>query len=100
MAFAFSDLQVEVKRRATKNQGGTTFDTGIKNMINTSMWRVAREARWRSLRRTATFNTITTYTTGTGACTVTNSSKSVTVTGATFLTDDIRIGRYIKFTGS
>lgn len=100
MAFAFLDLQSEVARRSTKNQGGTQFTTGIKNTINTSMWRVAREARWRSLRRTATFNTVTTYTTGTGACTVTNGSKNVTVTGATFLTDDIRIGRYIKFTGS
>ena len=71
MAFTFSDLKVEVKRRATKNQGGTQFDSGIANTINTSMWRVAREARWRSLRRTATFNTVTTYTTGTGAVTAT-----------------------------
>jgi hypothetical protein len=100
MAFAFSDLKAEVKRRATKNQGGTQFDTGIANTINTSMWRVAREARWRSLRRTTTFNTVTTYTTGTGACAATNGSKNITVTGATFLTDDIRIGRYIKITGS
>lgn len=100
MPFAFSDLQTEVKRRATKNQGGTQFDAGIKNTINTSMWRVAREARWRSLRRTTTFNTVTTYTTGTGACTATNGSKNITVTGATFLTDDVRIGRFIKITGS
>lgn len=100
MAFTFLDLQTEVLRRATKNQGGTQFTTGIKNIINTSMWRVAREARWRSLRRTTTFNTVTTYTTGTGAVTVTNGSKNVTVTGATFQTDDVRIGRYIKFTGS
>jgi hypothetical protein len=100
MAFTFLDLQTEVARRATKNQGGTQFTTGIKNTINTSMWRVAREARWRSLRRTTTFNTVTTYTTGTGAAAIANGSKNVTVTGATFLTDDIRIGRYIKFTGS
>ncbi len=100
MPFTYSDLKAEVKRRATKNQGGTQFDTGIGNVINTSMWRVAREARWRSLRRTATFNTVTTYTTGTGACTATSGSKNITVTGATFLTDDIRIGRYIKITGS
>lgn len=100
MAFAFSDLKTEVKRRATKNQGGTQFDTGIANAINTSMWRVAREAKWRSLRRTATFNTVTTYTTGTGACSATNGSKNITVTGATFLTDDVRIGRYIKINGS
>lgn len=100
MPFAFSDLKTEVKRRSTKNQGGTSFDPGIANTINTSMWRVAREARWRSLRRTATFNTVTTYITGTGAAAIANGSKSLTVTGATFLTDDIRIGRYIKFTGS
>ena len=100
MPFSFQDLQSEVLRRATKNQGGTQFTQGIKNAINTSMWRVAREARWRSLRRTATFNTVTSYTTGTGACTVTNGSKNVTVTGATFLTDDVHIGRYVQFTGS
>ncbi len=100
MAFTFSDLKAEVKRRATKNQGGTQFDTGIANTVNTSMWRVAREARWRSLRRTTTFNTVTTYTTGTGACAATLNSKNITVTGATFLTDDIRIGRFIKITGS
>lgn len=100
MAFAFSDLKSEVKRRATKNQGGTQFDTGIANAINTSMWRVAREAKWRVMRRTATFNTVTTYTTGTGAAAVTLNSRNFTVTGATFLTDDVRIGRYIKFQGS
>jgi hypothetical protein len=100
MAFTFYDLKAEVKRRATKNQGGTQFDTGIANVINTSMWRVAREARWRSLRRQTTFNTVSPYSTGTGAVTVTNGSKNVTVTGATFLTDDVRIGRYVTFSGS
>src|SRR5260221_2008180 len=100
MAFAFSDLKSEVKRRATKNQGGTQFDTGIANTINTSMWRVAREARWRSLRRQTTFDTVKAYSTGTGAAALTVNSKNFTVTGATFLTDDVRIGRFIKFDGS
>lgn len=100
MAFAFSDLCVEVKRRATKNQGGTQFDAGIKNVINTSMWRVAREARWRTLRRTATFNTVGPYSTGSGAASVTLNSANVTVTGATFLTNNIQIGTYITFSGS
>lgn len=100
MAFSYFDLQSEVLRRATKNQGGTQFTQAIKNVINTSMWRVAREAKWRSLRRTATFNTIAPYSTGSGAVTLTNGSKNVTVTGATFITDSIRIGRYIKFSGS
>lgn len=100
MPFTFSDLQQEVLRRATKDQGGGSFTTGIKNVINTSMWRVAREARWRSLRRQTSFNTVAAYTTGTGAATVTDNSASFSVTGATFLTDGIRIGRFIKFSGS
>lgn len=100
MAFSFFDLQTEVSRRATKNQGGTQFTSGIKNIINTSMWRVARESRWRSLRRQTTFNTVAPYSTGTGAASLINGSKNVTITGATFLTDDVRIGRYITFSGS
>lgn len=100
MAFAFSDLQSEVKRRATKDQGGSSFDTGIKNIINTSMWRIAREARWRQLRRSTTFDTVASYSTGSGAGTFTNNSKNVTITGSTFITNDIRIGRYIRLSGS
>lgn len=100
MAFTFSDLQTEVLRRATKNQGGSQFIQAAKNIINTSMWRISREANWRSLRRTATFDTVAPYSTGTGACTVTYNSKNVTVTGATFITDNVRIGRFVKFSGS
>lgn len=100
MATAFSDLQTEVLRRALRNQGGGQFTTAIKNSINYSMWRIARDAKWRTLRRTTTFNTVTTYSKGTGAAHLTNGSLNFSVTGATFLTDDIRIGRYIKFDGS
>jgi len=95
--FIFSDLQSEVKRRATKNQGGTTFDTGIKNVINTSLFRLGRECPWRVLRRKSFFNTETSYSTGTGAVTVTASSANFSVTGATFITDNIQVGRRIKF---
>ena len=95
--FTFADLQAEVKRRSTKDQGGTTFDTGIKNVINTSLFRVARECPWRVLRRTSYITTETSYTTGTGAVTVTAGSASFSVTGATFITDNIQIGRKIKF---
>lgn len=98
--YTFLDLQNEVKRRATRDQGGTQFNTAIKNVINTSLFRVAREASWRVLRRKSYFTTETSYTTGTGAASVTNGSKSFTVTGATFLTDNIKIGRRIKFGGS
>lgn len=54
MAFLFSDLQSEVKRRATRDQAGTEFDTATKNVINTSLFRLAREANWRVLRRETT----------------------------------------------
>jgi hypothetical protein len=56
MAFLFSDLQTEVKRRSTKNQGGTQFDTAIKNIINLSLFRIARDAYWRTLRREETLS--------------------------------------------
>lgn len=95
--FTFLDLQSEVKRRSTKDQGGTQFDTAIKNIINTSLFRVARECPWRVLRRKSFFNTETSYSTGTGAVTVTASSASFSVTGATFITDNIQVGRRIKF---
>ena len=100
MAYTFSDLVSEVKRRATRDQGGTTFDTEIKLAINTSLFRTCREALWRQLRRTSVFNTETSYTTGTGAVTVTNASGNVTVTGATFITDNIRVGRRVSLGGS
>lgn len=100
MAFDYAAMQAEVLRRALRNQGGGQYTTAIQNAINLSMWRIARENKWRTLRRTATFNTVTTYNTGTGHATATNGSKNFSVVGATFLTDDIRIGRYIKFDGS
>lgn len=100
MALTFSDLQNEVKRRATRDQSGTEFNTEVNNAINLSLLRVAREAPWRVLRRKSHFTTVDSYTTGSGAASVTAGSKNVTVTGATFLTDNIVIGRRIKFSGS
>src|SRR5258708_21165363 len=100
MAFSYADLQTEVLRRALRNQGGGQYTGAIQNAINLARWRIARDAKWRTLRRTTTFNTVTTYSKGTGAASVTKGSTAFTVTGATFITDDIRIGRYIKFDGS
>lgn len=99
MALLFSDLKTEVKRRSTRDQGGTTWDTAVATAINNSLFRVSREAPWRVMRRKATFDTVATYTTGTGGGTFTNGSKSITMTGATFITDGIRIGRRIKLQG-
>lgn len=93
----FADLQAEVSRRATRDQGGTQFTTGIKVAINSSLFRIARECPWRVLRRKAYFNTEAAYTTGTGAAAVTQGSTSFTVTGATFITDNIQVGRRITF---
>jgi hypothetical protein len=94
---SFYDLQQEVKRRSTRNQGGTQFDDATKFALNAALFRTAREAFWRGLRRTSSFNTVTSYTTGTGAVSVTNNSTSFSVTGATFLTDGIGKGRRISF---
>jgi len=100
MAMTFKEIQDEVSRRATRDQGGTQFTTAIKTIINTSLLRIGREAPWRPMRRKAQFSTITDYTKGTGAAAVVNGSKNVTVTGATFLTDSVQIGRRVKFSGS
>lgn len=97
MSMNFLALQDEVKRRGIRNQGGTQFDQATKNLINTSIQRISREAPWRVLRRLASLNTETSYSTGTGAVTVTASSTSFSVVGATFITNNIRIGRRIKF---
>jgi len=99
MAYVFKNLQDEVKRRATKNQGGSQFDTAIKNIINTSLFRVAGEAPWRQLRRKTQFSTKTNYTEGSGAGAFTEDSDEITVTGATFITDEIAIGRKINLSG-
>lgn len=100
MAFSFSDLQSEVLRRAIRNQAGGQFDTAIKNAINLSMWRIARDAKWRTLRRERTFSTVTTYSTGSQNATLTKGSLNFTLGDATLLTNDIHVGRYIKFDGS
>ena len=93
----FSGLQDEVKRRAVRDQSGTTYDTAVKNSINSSLFTINRAAPWRVTRKIDTVTTVTSYTEGTGAAAVTDESKAFTVTGATFLTDGIQIGRYIKF---
>jgi len=100
MPVTFKTLQDEVKRRGTLNQSGTTFDTAIKNVINWSLFKVAREAPWRSLRRKTSFNTVASYTTGTGTAAGTTSSTLITASSANFLTDGVEIERKIKLGGS
>lgn len=125
MAVTFSDLQSEVERRAILNQSGANYTIAIQNAINFSMWRIARDAKWRTLRRLAQFNTVTTYfngstsaltinamnainyanstvawPTGAGPAACAIGSNSFTVTGATFISDGVKPGRWIKFDGS
>ena len=97
--FCFSDLVNEVKRRALRDQSGTEYDESIKNVINTSIFRVSREALWRSLRRSTYFSTIPSYTSGTGYAIVTQSSTDVSISGTScnFFTDKIAVGRRIEF---
>lgn len=98
MAYLFSDLQAEVARRATRDQAGSTFTTAVKNTINTSLFRLSREAAWKQLRRKATFNTVAPYTTGT--ITGTNGSKSFTGSSILWITAAIAVGRRLTIQGS
>lgn len=100
MSMTFKDMQNSVLRRATRSEAGTQFDTAAKETINTSLFRVAREALWRPLRRKTTFDTVTTYNEGSGAGEFTEDSKDITITGATFHTDNIQPGRRIKLSGT
>jgi hypothetical protein len=96
----FKELCDEVKRRSTRDQGGTTFDTGIKNAVNFSLFRIARDAPWRSMRRKTTFDTVASYSKGTGFATSTSGSNEISVVGANFITDGVKIGRKIKLSSS
>ena len=99
----FLDLRDEVARRATRNQSGTEYTEEIKNVINTSLFRLAREAKWRCLRRKKTaFTTKTSYTSGTNFVTVTASSTAVSITPGQcdLWVDKIEVGRRVKLGGS
>jgi hypothetical protein len=96
----FLDLINEVKRRATLDQGGTQFDSSIKNALNSSLLRLAREASWRVLRRTGSLTTKKPYSQGSGSGTYTSGSNHIVITGANFYTEAINIGRRIKLSGS
>ena len=89
----------EVKQRATRNQGGSYFDSTIKNIINSSLFRISREAKWRCLRRKTSFKTVSSYTSGTNFVTVTNSSTAISLisTACDLFTDKVEIGRRVKF---
>lgn len=98
--FTFLDLQNEVKRRAIRDQSGTQFDEAVKNVINTSLFRLAREANWRSLRRKDTITTKTSYDTGSGVGSYTNASTTITCATALWnTTGGINPGRRIKLSG-
>lgn len=125
MAFTFGDMASEVLRMALRNQSGGQYTIAIQNAINLSMWTIARENKWRTLRRKASFNTITTYfngvtsaltinamnannyanstvawPTGQGPASCATNSNVFSVSGATFISDGIQVGRWIKFDGS
>lgn len=97
MSYTFSELQSEVKRRATRDQGGTQFDTAVKNAINTSLFRLSRECPWLQMRRKHTFATVGTYTTGT--LTAVNGSNTFVGSGTAFLTN-MTVGRRMKIGSS
>jgi hypothetical protein len=98
MSFQFVELANEVKRRSTKDQGGTQFDTAIKNAINTSIFRIGKECPWLQMRRKHVIPTVGQYTTG--VITAVNGSNSFTSVGATLLTNNVTIGRRVLIGGS
>ena len=98
MSYTFSELQAQVKRRGTRGQSGTEFDQAAKDLVNSSLFAIARATPWRPLRRQEIFDTVAEYTTGTMSAT--NGSKSFTGTGLLFVTNDIRPGRRFSVTGS
>ena len=97
----FRDLQDEVARRAIRNQAGPEYTEEIKNVINASLLSLAREAKWRPLRRKTRFTTLTSYFSGTGFVTCVQSSTaiSLTQTACDLWVDQIQIGRKVKFGG-
>lgn len=98
----YLDLQNEVKRRATRNQSGTQFTTGINSVINSSLFRIAREANWKQLRRKTTFSSDLTIAASSTALitTATLGSNSFSGTGLNLLTQGVRVGRRINIQGS
>lgn len=98
MALTFRQIKDEVKARSIRNQGGTVFDTEVANTINTSLYRVAREAPWRSLRRKTNF--ITTAQQVTGTVTATNGSNSFTGSSLDLITNGVNVGRRFTLQGS
>jgi hypothetical protein len=79
MSLTFLDIQNEVKRRALRDQAGNDYNEEIKNVINTSLFRLARESKWRCLRRRTYFTTKASYFSGTNFVNVTASSTAVSL---------------------
>lgn len=97
----FSKMQDEVKRRGVRDQSGTTFDTATKNAINASLLRTAREALWRVLRSSNTLETVTSVDGSASTVSVTNASKTVTISSETLITTNgVGVGRIVGLSGS
>jgi len=96
MAITFGALQNEVLRRATMNQSGRTFTQAIQYAINFSLFRISRDAPWRSMRRKATFDTVSSYIKGSPCASITSGSNVITLPSANLINDGVIIGRKIK----
>ncbi len=58
MSQTFLDLQTEIKRRAFKDQSGTTFTTAAKSLANAAQLTLSREFPWKSLRRIGSISAV------------------------------------------
>lgn len=98
MSMTFKEITDEVKRRATRNQGGSNFDVASDTLVNGSLTMIANEAHWRALRRKEKFSTVGENTTGT--VTTVKDSTTWTLSSLNPLTAGIDVGRRVKITGT
>jgi len=95
MAKQFSTMYTNVGNMVQDTS--SSFATLIKVWVNDKYLDISRRIPWSNLiDNDYTFTTKGDYTTGSGAVAATNGSTTVTVTGATFSTDGVVAGRYIK----
>lgn len=91
----FSTMQTNIGNMVKDTS--SAFATIVGVWINDAYQDAWRRAMWTDLvDEDFTFTAKADYTTGTGAVSATNGSTTVDVTGATFSTDGVVAGRYVK----
>lgn len=95
---SFAEIKAEVKRRALRNESGSEYDTAIANAVNSSLFRTARDAKWKVLRRESTFDTE--IGASGNSATVSNGSSTIGIVGVELGTDNNAIPGQILTLGN